>query len=179
MAILQISLLGEPRISAADDCAIRLPTKKAQALLIYLASPLGVAHSRDQLAGLLWSRNAEEQARTNLRQNLARLRKSLGDAKSVITADAHRIALSAEQVETDIVTFEGLLARGDVAALEAATELLRGEFAAGLHINEPPVRRMDRHRAAPGFRTCHRGAGAASRPLRGPERPRQGRVPRR
>jgi DNA-binding SARP family transcriptional activator len=66
--MLRINLLGEPRISASDDSAIRLPTKKAQALLIYLASPPGVARARDQLAGLLWSRNPEAQARTNLRQ---------------------------------------------------------------------------------------------------------------
>jgi DNA-binding SARP family transcriptional activator len=138
MTMLRINLLGEPRISASDDSAIRLPTKKVQALLIYLASPPGVARARDQLAGLLWSRNPEAQARTNLRQNLARLRKSLGDAKGVITADAHRIALTADLAETDIVEFERLLSRGDVASLETATELLRGEFAAGLHINEPP-----------------------------------------
>jgi TolB-like protein len=56
----------------------------------------------------------------------------------VITADAHRIALTADLAETDIVEFERLLSRGDVASLETATELLRGEFAAGLHINEPP-----------------------------------------
>ena len=53
MTTLQIQLLGEPRISVIGQSEIRLPTRKAQALLIYLASPPGVARSRDQLAGFL------------------------------------------------------------------------------------------------------------------------------
>jgi len=138
MTKLQLNLLGEPRLSIGEASDVRLPTKKSQALLIYLASPPGVARSRDQLAGLLWSRNAEEQAWTSLRQNLARLRKSLGDAKNAISADAHLIELVPATIETDTARFEDLAAQSDVVSLEAAAGLIGGEFAAGLHINEPP-----------------------------------------
>ncbi len=109
MANLTLRMLGALRISTADNPDVRLPTKKSQALLVYLASPPGVARSRDQLAGLLWGRSAQEQARTSLRQNLARLRKSLGSAKDMISADAQQIKLVSELVETDTAILEGLL----------------------------------------------------------------------
>lgn len=137
MTTLRIQLLGEPCISVTGQSDVRLPTRKAQALLIYLACPPGVARSRDHLAGLLWSRNADEQARTNLRQNLSRLRKSLGSAKEAVVADAHEIELISDIVETDTSTFEGLVQQSDVASWEAAAALLNGEFAAGFNINEP------------------------------------------
>ena len=137
MTTVQIQLLGEPRISIIGQSEIRLPTRKAQALLIYLASPPGVARSRDQLAGFLWSRNAEEQARTNLRQNLSRLRKALGDANQAVAADAHEIKLIPALVETDTSTFEGLARQSDAASWEAAAALLKGEYAAGFNIVEP------------------------------------------
>jgi DNA-binding SARP family transcriptional activator/TolB-like protein len=138
MATLNLRLLGAPLISTADNPDVRLPTKKSQALLIYLASPPGVARSRDQLAGLLWGLSAQEQARTSLRQNLARLRKSLGSAKDVISANAQQIQLVPELVETDTAILEGLLSRPDIESLETAADLLRGEFASGLHVNEDP-----------------------------------------
>lgn len=136
MTILNLRLLGTPLISTADNQDVRLPTKKSQALLVYLASPPGVAHSRDQLSGLLWGLSAQEQARTSLRQNLARLRKSLGSAKDIISADAQQIKLVPELVETDTAVLEGLLSRPDIESLETAANLIKGEFASGLHINE-------------------------------------------
>ncbi len=136
MAKLTLELLGTPRISTPDTPGLRLPTKKSQALLIYLASPPGVPRSRDQLAGLLWGRSAQDQARSSLRQNLARLRKSLGGAKDAILADAQQIELDPECVEIDTARLEGLLSGADMSALADAAELIRGEFACGLYVNE-------------------------------------------
>lgn len=136
MTKLVLELLGEPRISTPDTHALRLPTKKSLALLIYLASPPGVPRSRDQLAGLLWGRSAQDQARSSLRQNLARLRKSLGGAKDAILADAQQIELDPECAEIDTSRFEGLLSGSGVEALAEASGLIRGEFARGLYINE-------------------------------------------
>lgn len=138
MTILNLRLLGTPWIATHEQRNVELPTKKAEALLVYLASPPGVPRSRDELAGLLWSRSAEEQARTSLRQNLTLLRKAMGAAKDAIFSDSRQVRLVPEHVETDIAKFEGLISRVDAASLEAAAELLRGEFAAGLSINERP-----------------------------------------
>ncbi len=136
MTKLILELLGEPRISTPDTAGLRLPTKKSLALLIYLASPPGVPRSRDELAGLLWGRSAQDQARSSLRQNLARLRKSLGRSRDAIVADAQHIELDPERVEIDTARLEGLLLGPDSMALADAADLVRGEFARGLHIDE-------------------------------------------
>lgn len=138
MTMLNLQFLGTPRIATHENQDVELPTKKAEALLVYLASPPGVPRSRDELAGLLWSRSAEEQSRTSLRQNLTLLRKAVGSAKGALFSDSRQVRLVPEHVVTDIVKFESLIARGDIASLEAAAELLRGEFAAGLSVNEGP-----------------------------------------
>lgn len=138
MAALTLRLLGDPRVSTPGNPDIRLPTRKSLALLVYLASPPGVAHNREELSGLLWSRSADDQSRASLRQNLTRLRRSLGPASEAIKADVRYIELPADLVETDVSKFEGLIASSDPGSLEAAAELLDGEFAAGLNLNEAP-----------------------------------------
>lgn len=138
MPALTLRLLGSPRVSTPEDPDLRLPTRKSQALLVYLASPPGLAHAREELSGLLWSRSGEDQARASLRQHLTRLRKVLGPASEAIKADAGQIELVGELVETDISRFEKLAVDPDPGCLEAAAELLRGEFAAGLNLNEGP-----------------------------------------
>jgi len=67
---------------------------------------------------------------------LARLRKSLGGAKEAIIANAENIELDPEWVEMDSAKLEGMLSGPDESLLAAATELIRGEFASGLFINE-------------------------------------------
>jgi len=136
MTKLTVHLLGEPRVSADGGPHIHLTTKKSLALLTYLACPAGVPRARDQLAGLLWGRSAQEQARNSLRQNLARLRKSLGLAKMAIVADSRNLELDVDVVETDVACFEALVREGDMVSLEAASALVRGEFAQGLYVNE-------------------------------------------
>jgi DNA-binding SARP family transcriptional activator len=54
---------------------IALLTRKAQALLCYLA--LVGAHSREELAGLLWGEAGQTNARASLRRALADLRQAL------------------------------------------------------------------------------------------------------
>src|SRR5207249_510881 len=55
MARLSLALLGGFQARLESGSPLALPTKKAQALLAYLAIPLGRAHPRDKLATLLWS----------------------------------------------------------------------------------------------------------------------------
>ena len=47
MARLSLSLLGGFQARLDSGSAVALPTRKAQALLAYLASPPGQAHPRD------------------------------------------------------------------------------------------------------------------------------------
>ena len=69
MIRLSLALLGGFR-ARLDDQALAIGVKKSQALLAYLAVPLGQAHPRDKLAALLWGDMREPQARAGLRQTL-------------------------------------------------------------------------------------------------------------
>src|SRR5918995_3803306 len=100
MAALSVSLLGGFQVRL-DGCALALPTRKAQALLAYLALPPGQAHPRDKLAALLWGGIREESARASLRQAVFSIRKALGDAAPALVMEANTIALAADQVEVD------------------------------------------------------------------------------
>ena len=60
-----------------DGRLVELRSKKAQALLVYLALS-GKPQSREHLATLLWGERPDDQARSSLRQVLFALRKALG-----------------------------------------------------------------------------------------------------
>src|SRR5581483_2126335 len=76
-APLSLTLLGGFQARLASGRVLSLRTKKAQALLAYLAARPGRAHPRAKLAALLWGEAGDEQARSSLRQTLFALRKAL------------------------------------------------------------------------------------------------------
>ena len=80
-----IKLLGPTEVSI-EGRPLRFGTKKALALLCYLAAE-GGRHPRRDLAELLWPQSDERHARTNLRSSLAKLRKALGENSAY--GDAH------------------------------------------------------------------------------------------
>src|SRR6476469_4047604 len=59
---------------------IRLPGKRAQALVAYLAMSPEMSATRDKLAELLWGDSDSEHSRNSLRQTLALLRRALAAA---------------------------------------------------------------------------------------------------
>jgi DNA-binding SARP family transcriptional activator len=75
--ILQFRLLGQPQIARGGQPLNDFATRKAQALLIYLAST-GYLHSREKLAGLFWPDMPNCQALKNLRTILPGLRQLVG-----------------------------------------------------------------------------------------------------
>jgi DNA-binding SARP family transcriptional activator len=54
MALLRVQLFGGFRARLESGPVVRMPTRKAEALLAYLALPAGQPHPRDKLASLLW-----------------------------------------------------------------------------------------------------------------------------
>jgi hypothetical protein len=74
---LKLTLLGGFQAQLDAGAALVLPTRKTQALLAYLALPLGQAHPREKLATLLWGDMPDAQARGNLRHALSRIRTAL------------------------------------------------------------------------------------------------------
>ena len=139
MARLTLTLLGGFRAHLDPGAPLAFPTRKAQALLAYLAMPPGVAHPRDKLASLLWGNTIDTTARTSLRQTLYSLRRSLNGADGdPLNADGSMVSLNADAVTVDVVEFERRVAEGTSAALADATALYRGDLLEGLIVQEAP-----------------------------------------
>src|SRR5262249_60363787 len=103
MAQLILKLLGGFRAYLDSADPLSFPTRKAQALLAYLAMPPGSAHSRDKLATLLWGSTVETTARTSLRQTLYALRKGLQAADTqLLRVDGDTVSLRPGLVTVDV-----------------------------------------------------------------------------
>src|SRR5713226_7754626 len=117
MPRLSVTVLGGFQARLDSGPAIALPTKKAQALLAYLALPPGHAHPRDKLASLLWGGIREESARNSLRQALFALRKALTPADPPsLQLDGDLVALDPTAVDVDVAAFERAAAEATPAA---------------------------------------------------------------
>ena len=135
---LRLDLLGEFVARDGENRELTIGSRKAQALLAFLALPPGKSQSREILAGLLWSDRGDTQARASLRHALAELRKTLGDAgSSSLIAGRAAVSLDAEIVSVDVAEFERLIGDGTPAALERAAELCRGDFLDGIGVHDP------------------------------------------
>src|SRR5215470_19855092 len=92
---LRLTLLGGFTARLGTGTPVVLASKKAQALLAYLALRPGHAHAREKLIALLWGDSAAEQARHSLSQTLFALRRALARCPSCLPAEGKAIALDA------------------------------------------------------------------------------------
>src|SRR6266540_669514 len=139
MARIDLTLLGGFQARVKPSPPLRVPTRKAQGLLAYLALPPGLAHPRDKLAALLWGDMREGQARTNLRQTLFTLRKALPvTVPDGLRLDGADLTLDAAAVDVDVATFEGLVTQGTPEALALAAAVYQGDLLQGLAVREAP-----------------------------------------
>ena len=128
-------------ISGAAGCRppLTLRTKKIQALLAYLALPPGREHARDKLAALLWGDLSQGRARNSLRQTLFGLRQAVEPVRpACLGVEGALIALKADAVDVDVMSFERLVSEGTPETLGQAVELYRGDLLDGLTLQEPP-----------------------------------------
>ena len=143
MAKVNLALLGGLRLQTDPGEPVPLSTKKAGALLAYLALHPGQAQARPKLAALLWGDHSEVQARDSLRQALSLLRKALShvDPRALI---AHEDTISFEPtaLTTDAILFEELVAQPGAESLEQAIGLYGGEFLEGFQVSRPRVREL-------------------------------------
>ncbi len=138
MAQLSLTLLGGLQARVEPGRVLSLPTRKAQALLAYLALPPGQTHPRAKLAALLWGGMREESARNSLRQALFALRKALAPTTPpALSLEGDTVALDRDAAHVDVAEFERLLASGTPEALERASAFYRGDLLLGLVVDEP------------------------------------------
>ena len=137
MAGLRIALLGGLDITGGEASARASLTRKARALVAYLALQGDRGQSREKLAELLWGNSAEEQARANLRQALSTLRKALnGDEAAYLVTDGDQISLAGEDIDLDVAKFERLAAEATPGALKRAATLYKGDLLDGFSLKE-------------------------------------------
>src|SRR5262250_2313947 len=137
MARLDLTLLGG-FLARFEGEPLILPTKKTQALLAYLALPVGHAHPRDKLATLLWGGTPDASARNSFRQALFILRKALTSIDDLLRIEGDTVTLNRAGVEVDAMAFELAIAGGTPTALEKAATLYQGDLLAGLVVDEAP-----------------------------------------
>jgi DNA-binding SARP family transcriptional activator/tetratricopeptide (TPR) repeat protein len=138
MARLTLRLLGGFRAGLDSGVPLALPTRKAQALLAYLAVPPGPTHTRDKLASLLWGSTVETTARTSLRHALYTLRKCLRGADGQpLRLDGETVACDPAAVTVDVTEFERRASESTPAALAEAAALYQGALLEGLAVQEP------------------------------------------
>ncbi|HUF82487.1 MAG TPA: AAA family ATPase, partial [Burkholderiales bacterium] len=135
MAAYQLNLLGGFELRTSGGELVRLPTRKAEALLAYLALAPRSGHARDTLTGLLWGESSDRSARASLRQTLFLIGKSFN--RDTLVTEGRTVALAPGALDVDVVEFERCSASGDIEALNRAAGLYRGELLAGLALNEP------------------------------------------
>ena len=135
---LRIRLLGPISITN-DGRPVAIASRKARALIGYLALRQGVEVARTSLTGLLWGERSEDQARASLRQTLSELRGAIaGPAQQSIIATKETITWVPGSAWIDAQALEALAGSEDEDALKQAAELISGDLMEGLSVGEAP-----------------------------------------
>jgi DNA-binding SARP family transcriptional activator len=155
MSQLQVALLGEPRVKHGEQTLI-FSTRKAQALLVYLAVE-GGTHTRKTLSEAFWPDLDAEHGRAGLRASIFELRKLLDrsqgsgeqahllvERETLGLAQDSSLLLDLRLVEAVSKRVGGR--RGEplvdqvdaelLEQLEQATRLVRGPFLAGFSLRD-------------------------------------------
>ena len=154
---LTVRLLGELDLRLGDVPLPPLESARAESLLAYLLIHRGAPQPRQRLAFLLWPDSTEQQARTNLRHVLHKLRRALPDADRYLDVGARTLGWRPDApLRLDLAAFEDALARAAEAAdpvedLEAAVAAYAGDLLEGSYdewlIEERERVRADYHDA--------------------------------
>jgi DNA-binding SARP family transcriptional activator len=130
---LVLSLLGGFRARLESGAHVAVPTRKAQALLAFLATSRTESHMRDTLATLLWGESTQECARHCLRQTLFVLRSRLEPlTPCLLRCDRSSVSVDRSRLCADVDEFERLALQDCAESLERAGELYQGDFLSGI-----------------------------------------------
>lgn len=143
---LSLRLLGSPLIER-QDLAIEVDTRKAIALLAYLAIEPQI-HQREALSTLLWPNADEQHSRAALRRTLSTLNKAL-DGPFLEIGREHISLQSSVSIWVDVNEFRRLAAGCElhngtpqeacpdcIQSLVRAAELYRGDFMEGFTLRD-------------------------------------------
>ena len=121
-----------------DGSPIEVDTRKATALMAYLAVT-GEGHTRDAVAALLWPESEQARARAALRRTLSSLNKAIAGDGLEVVRDSLSLREGAD-VWVDVRDFRARLkGPADLAQLDAAAAIYRGDFLEGFGLRDSPA----------------------------------------
>jgi len=138
--LLEIQTLGGLSIKRAGRPVSELASRKAEALLVYLAYTQR-SHPREVLAEMFWDERSQEQSSSNLRSILTSLRQQVGDHVDITreTVGINTSAfcrLDAAEMEDHLTAARHSRPSYEVIKrLQAAIELYRGDFLEGFTVD--------------------------------------------
>jgi DNA-binding SARP family transcriptional activator/Flp pilus assembly protein TadD len=126
--VLTVDVLGPLRVSVAGR-PVELPAGRLRALLAVLALSAGRTVATDRLSSAVWGADPRGDPRVNVRTNIKRLRRALGERLIAARPGGYLLAVDPDHV--DALRFGRLLDEA-AAAAEPATE--RSRLAAALSL---------------------------------------------
>jgi TolB-like protein/DNA-binding SARP family transcriptional activator len=131
---LHFRVLGPFELCTPGGKTIEFSHRKGHALLAYLSVTRTRPQPRELLATLLWGRTGDERARHNLRQTLSKIRSLCHD---LIETRGDQVAVNSDNCSIDLVAFEDLAHAEEIADLQSALDLYRGDLLEGYSSSEP------------------------------------------
>lgn len=131
--MINVKLMGPFEAEDTEHRPIRINSQRSQALLACLAVDEAEGWPRSRLASLLWT-SSEPQARSSLRQELARLRRLLGKTVPKDWGN-EQIVRMPRLITTDITLWRRALEEGDA---NTVVSLWRGELLQGCTLKDAP-----------------------------------------
>jgi DNA-binding SARP family transcriptional activator len=133
--MMSLKLLGPVEHCLPEG--LRLSTRKAVAVLAYVAMRSPATVRRADLTSLLWADVPERQARHSLRQTLTEIRAALAPyRRDLLTKDRERLLLDVARMRVDARAMEWLVKRGTPVSIRRACALYHGDFLAGLRVQQ-------------------------------------------
>lgn len=125
--VLRLQLIGQMQALTMDGASLLPAGRKTKALLAIVALSLPLPVSRVRLAGLLWSRRTEAQARASVRQEVHRLGEALAPlTKLVLRVTRDQLTLRSELVSIDVAGLLAAKPEGDIVPPWPESKLLDG-----------------------------------------------------
>lgn len=128
---LTVNCFGTPEVKV-DDNLHPLPTRKATALLVYLAITAR-PQSRELLAALLWPNSETDRAKSSLRRALTDIKKAIGGGW--VGSNRQAVWIKSTRIRVDVLQFQELVAKNtDATQWAKAIALYQGDFLDGFAV---------------------------------------------
>ena len=134
MRKLRLITFGGLSLQDGRGSQYKFPTRKAAAMLAYLAMQPGRKFRRERLATMFWGDKRDAQARHSLSQALSDLKRILGD--DTVLSDGQLVQVNVDVIETDASDMARLVDQQKLESLTLAEQLYQGEFLAGMELEQ-------------------------------------------